>query len=248
MSWHFISLHFKQNDLFAHFTTLSRSGSLPSFEELEVIAKKLYRAYSSNRAVERAQYSSDPAGGFPPDEWEQTVPVGDPWHSPEGLCTENRMPQASAAPFPSLPQAVPSSTWQAAPSAMPQASSSPIPQASQPTSDSRHKTKAKGSGSGDAAVKSSSSTTEKMSNSTVFNGDQVLSNSIAFMRDTWVSREFLYAVAEGDVGRVYEAMKVSNIQAPTSQPADYWADDALDVCGVVTYKIHRISARVHMLS
>lgn len=42
----------------------------------------------------------------------------------------------------------------------------------------------------------------------MFDGDQVLST---FMRDARVSREFLYAVAEGDVGRVYEAMKVSNI-------------------------------------
>ncbi|KAH9931747.1 hypothetical protein B0H21DRAFT_813891 [Amylocystis lapponica] len=42
----------------------------------------------------------------------------------------------------------------------------------------------------------------------VFKGDRVLAQSITFMRDASVSREFAYSVAEGDVGRVYEAMKV----------------------------------------
>lgn len=40
-------------------------------------------------------------------------------------------------------------------------------------------------------------------------GDRCLMQSIAFMRDALVSREFTYALAEGDVGRVYEALKVS---------------------------------------
>lgn len=39
-------------------------------------------------------------------------------------------------------------------------------------------------------------------------GDHVLSNSIAFMRDTLLSRECASAVAVGDVGRVWEVLKV----------------------------------------
>jgi hypothetical protein len=39
-------------------------------------------------------------------------------------------------------------------------------------------------------------------------GDRVLANSVAFMRDAMMSREMSYAIAEGDVGRVYEVMKV----------------------------------------
>ncbi|KAJ3833532.1 hypothetical protein F5878DRAFT_632614 [Lentinula raphanica] len=39
-------------------------------------------------------------------------------------------------------------------------------------------------------------------------GDQVLANSIAFMRDTVLSRECANAVASGDVGRVWEVLKV----------------------------------------
>ncbi|TEB26688.1 hypothetical protein FA13DRAFT_1691951 [Coprinellus micaceus] len=38
-------------------------------------------------------------------------------------------------------------------------------------------------------------------------GDRVLSNSITFMRDALLSRELSYAIAEGDVGRVYEVVK-----------------------------------------
>lgn len=39
-------------------------------------------------------------------------------------------------------------------------------------------------------------------------GDRVLSNSIMLMRDTLMSQEMSYAIAEGDPGRVYEIMKV----------------------------------------
>ena len=39
-------------------------------------------------------------------------------------------------------------------------------------------------------------------------GDRVLASSITFMRDALMSREMSYAVAEGDMGRVYEILKV----------------------------------------
>ncbi|TEB21750.1 hypothetical protein FA13DRAFT_1642380 [Coprinellus micaceus] len=39
-------------------------------------------------------------------------------------------------------------------------------------------------------------------------GDRVLANSITFMRDALLEREVNYAIAEGDVGRVYQIMKV----------------------------------------
>jgi hypothetical protein len=41
-----------------------------------------------------------------------------------------------------------------------------------------------------------------------FYGDHVMSDSAYFMRDASLSREAAAAVAEGDVGRVYEVMKV----------------------------------------
>ncbi|KAH9908260.1 uncharacterized protein BXZ73DRAFT_84309 [Epithele typhae] len=41
-----------------------------------------------------------------------------------------------------------------------------------------------------------------------FNGDRVLADAIDFMRETLTLRECLFAIDEGDVGRIYEAMKV----------------------------------------
>jgi hypothetical protein len=40
-----------------------------------------------------------------------------------------------------------------------------------------------------------------------FLGDRVLARNIAFMRDAWIILEAAYASAEGDVGRLYEAIK-----------------------------------------
>jgi len=42
-----------------------------------------------------------------------------------------------------------------------------------------------------------------------FDGDQTLARSALFMYEALVSKEIAQAVAEGDVGRVYEAIKVS---------------------------------------
>jgi hypothetical protein len=46
-----------------------------------------------------------------------------------------------------------------------------------------------------------------------FLGDRVLARSIVFMRDTLISREAAYAIAEGDVGRAYEVIKVQQNHA-----------------------------------
>ena len=42
-----------------------------------------------------------------------------------------------------------------------------------------------------------------------FQGDRSLAKSIMFMHETMVSREAAYAVAERDIGRAYECVKVS---------------------------------------
>lgn len=43
-----------------------------------------------------------------------------------------------------------------------------------------------------------------------FYGDQTLAKSIMFMYETMISRDAAYAVTEGDIGRVYECVKVSS--------------------------------------
>ena len=54
--------------------------------------------------------------------------------------------------------------------------------------------------------KSKSGTRPKMS--TTFLGDQVLAQSIAFMRETMLACEMTLATAEGDVGRLWEVIKI----------------------------------------
>ncbi|PSR83602.1 hypothetical protein PHLCEN_2v5682 [Hermanssonia centrifuga] len=41
-------------------------------------------------------------------------------------------------------------------------------------------------------------------------GDQTLAQSIMYMHVTLISREVASAIAKGDIGRVYEGIKVSN--------------------------------------
>lgn len=51
-----------------------------------------------------------------------------------------------------------------------------------------------------------------------FRGDRSLARSVAFMYEALVSKEVAQAVAEGDIGRVYEGIKVSthSVMAPDS--------------------------------
>ncbi|OJT06327.1 hypothetical protein TRAPUB_2789 [Trametes pubescens] len=174
-------LHFKADDLFEYFASRT-AEDLPSFEELHSTAKKLYRAYSSHLASERALYSPDPTDERPPGEWEKTVPVGSPW-APEKSST-----RAQEAP-PSHTQSGSQPSGQLGVS-----SSSPVWPLEAPPKDTAKQTRKR--------KRSLSKPREP------FRGDQALADSIAFMKDAWVSREFMYAAAEGDVGRVYEAMKM----------------------------------------
>ncbi|KAJ7456199.1 hypothetical protein FB451DRAFT_1048472 [Mycena latifolia] len=57
----------------------------------------------------------------------------------------------------------------------------------------------------------------------VFYGDAVVSDSAYFMRDASISREAAAAVAEGDVGRVWEAMKVMMFNFAGSGHSRYMA-------------------------
>ena len=73
-----VSIHFKQDDLFDYFSQLSRENKLPTFDALEAAARRLYRAYSTHKAVERALADDDP-DFHTPGGWEETVPIGSGW-------------------------------------------------------------------------------------------------------------------------------------------------------------------------
>ena len=53
------------------------------------------------------------------------------------------------------------------------------------------------------------SSTAAAESAPLFQGDRSLAKSMIFMHETMVSREAAYAVAEGDIGRAYECVKVS---------------------------------------
>ncbi|CDO73524.1 hypothetical protein BN946_scf185013.g159 [Trametes cinnabarina] len=149
-------LYYKASDIFTHFTNLAHNKKLPSFEELESIAVKLYRSYCTQHAAERAL---DAVEDLATDidhprtcEWKANVPLGSAWTPP-----------------------------------------SPDQQDKSDCAQSANK--------GDNESKTDSPEGP-------FHGDRVLANSISFLGDALVIQEFIYAMAEGDVGRVYEAMKM----------------------------------------
>ena len=63
--------------------------------------------------------------------------------------------------------------------------------------------------------------TAPQSQTPIFKGDQVLARSIAFMRDSMISREAALASAEGDPGRLYEAIKVMLFTFAGSSHSNY---------------------------
>ncbi|RDB16715.1 hypothetical protein Hypma_002556 [Hypsizygus marmoreus] len=152
-------IYFGQDDLFAYFNKLALEKKLPTFEDLEAAARKLYRSYTSTRAQHRAMQgnSTKPSSLGDPS----IVPPGSPWTEPRPV-----------------PKAKPSKR-----------KTTTVPQTTKPPEP--------------------------------FKGDQVLARSIAFMREAMISREAAMATADGDVGRLYEAIKVMLFTFAGSNHSNY---------------------------
>ncbi|KAJ7232706.1 hypothetical protein C8J57DRAFT_1026619, partial [Mycena rebaudengoi] len=69
------STHFNTEDIFEYFSTLRRLDNLPSFEELEVVAKKLFEAYVASGA----RYHVGMDARDEATAWTSRAPLGDPW-------------------------------------------------------------------------------------------------------------------------------------------------------------------------
>ncbi|KAI1783742.1 hypothetical protein LXA43DRAFT_902933 [Ganoderma leucocontextum] len=187
-------IHFKMSDVFKHFTDLATQKKLPSFEELETAAGKIHHAYCTQHASERAL---NPVGDIAEQDehpntrkWKESIPAGTVWSPPSSTVQDASAMAVQSASSPTVP-AKTSSTPQHA------SESSAVPSGN----------------TEDMMVPSSNSGNPKAKQKTEqppppFLGDRVLANAINFMNDAIICREFLYAVAEGDVGRVYEAMKM----------------------------------------
>ncbi|KAF8185692.1 hypothetical protein BJ912DRAFT_1060520 [Pholiota molesta] len=142
-------LSFGAEDLLAHFKDLALKKNLPSLEDLQIQARKLYRAYTSLRGQDKAIY-----GGVLMNGSGSVVPHGteSARHIP-GMPTSNNIDTAAPAKK--------------------------------------------------------------------FDGDQVLARSVSFMRDAMFAREMTLATADGDVGRIWEIIKVMLFTFAGSSHSNY---------------------------
>jgi hypothetical protein len=71
------SIAFRTDNIFGYFKSLDAQNKLPNFDDVEVIAGKLYRCYSTTRGLYRALHADQG-----PNEWADFVPMGSPWSPP----------------------------------------------------------------------------------------------------------------------------------------------------------------------
>ncbi|KAK6988318.1 hypothetical protein R3P38DRAFT_3332094 [Favolaschia claudopus] len=147
-------IHFETDDIFAHFSKLRELKKLPSFEELEIAAKKLFDTYVRMDATEEATG------------WTARAPLGSPW---------------AAVPDPP------------------------------PKEIKKRKSKKKAEAESEATKappKKPCKPKREPSPPPPFVGDQALFETGTFMHDAMIFREAAAATAQGDVGRVWEALKI----------------------------------------
>jgi hypothetical protein len=171
-----------------HFVNLEKLNLLPSFEELEIIAKKLYDTYSTADGQYEALYNAEDGSS----KWALNIPLGSPWVPP---------PDDKTSVFSALE----------------------IENAKRVAGrEANLKAAAK---KAKKAVSSSSKATAKKASDTpdlAFKGDRVLSETITFMTHASTTREVQLAATQGDVGRVWEGLKVSNLLLKLIQMFTTW--------------------------
>ncbi|TFY63099.1 hypothetical protein EVJ58_g3444 [Rhodofomes roseus] len=208
-------VHWDVPDLFAYFTNLANTNRLPSLKSLEEVAEKLYAAYATSRGYERAMHAQsdfdrntvheENAAQPPLSLWEQTVPIGRPWVPPTSGVSEESPAQPTVV---AGGQQTGTKAAEGRAENDSQASQDElVPLSRQPSASPPSLSSATEPGK-PASTTSKASPTAPIATRTPFRGDRVLAQSIAFMRDAVILREFVYATCEGDVGRVYEALKV----------------------------------------
>lgn len=153
---------------------LEQQDKIPTFEELEVIAKKLHRGYTSTRAQYRAMHDSEGD-----NEWSKIIPTADEW-------------------FPPAPE----------PSSADVGIRSQRPKGTNASEKSQHSELSAGEKLARNIVFTPDELSKKEQAADGFKGDCVLARSMALIREITLSRECAYAAADGDVGRVYEVLKV----------------------------------------
>jgi hypothetical protein len=142
-------------------------AEIPSFEELEHIAKVLFDSYTSSTA----QYESLEDVHDNSSSWATNIPLGSLW-DPAAVTTSNIFTPAEML------------------NAQKQAARVALKKKKQ---NAKQAKKTKSSDIPDPP----------------FHGDRTFSEAATFKRDAMIAREVASAAAEGDVGRVWEALKVN---------------------------------------
>ena len=83
------SIAFGTDNIFNHFNELAVRKKLPNFEDVEAIARKLYRCYSTTRGLHRALHAD-----LGPNDWTDFVPEGSPWNP--SLISQSSLPEKTS--------------------------------------------------------------------------------------------------------------------------------------------------------
>ncbi|PIL27740.1 hypothetical protein GSI_10893 [Ganoderma sinense ZZ0214-1] len=235
-------IHFECTDLAAHFEGLAAINKLPALDELRSVARKLHQAYSTTSAWTSAMEGGDAAVGMG---WK---PGSRRWGEGEGERTE---PEATGkdgggaetvreeAPEDAMHrEEVQANAEEGLDALLPFDANPPgagVPTASHPecdigtlqdTTDSQVGSVSPAHAQGNEDSEDSSSDSAESSDSeeeapTPFRGDHSLARSISFMSDAVLVRDLSQAVAAGDIGRVWNDMKILAFRFAGSSHSKY---------------------------
>ncbi|KAF7358185.1 hypothetical protein MVEN_00867000 [Mycena venus] len=177
------------SDLLSHFDELANNDCLPSLDDLLEQASILRERYASQTAYEQSLDKAEQDGALPRSKF----PQGSAWTRPTG-------PDAPAtthdidAEMPGLDD-IPDDDESAENTAASEEPSAEIPTTPQPKES-------------DAKSHDTEEGPKFHKEPPGFDGDRVLSNAILFLMEFGWWIELNYAIPEGDVGRVFEILKI----------------------------------------
>lgn len=186
-------IHFNATDIFTYFAEQAQLKTLPSFEELEIAAKKLFETYVSAGARYQVQLDArDEAAS-----WATQAPLGAPWQGPPASTT----PAAKKGRRKPVKLAKVGATTAKKPAKKKTAEPPKLP----------------------------------------FYGDQVFFDNGTFMHDAMISREVAAAVAQGAVGRVWEALKVNLRRWKSREEIYFLIGNGLHLRRIVAPQVYGLS-------
>lgn len=178
-----------------HFETLEAQNRLPTIDELRMAARDLHKLYSSQSAYHDAMeggdaavnagWTSGPSWGLDDDDDDR----GRQWHG------TGASEQVGADHGPHSGDAILMAVAES-----PLAADGPMT-----TTHSEES----------PATPTSVSSSDSATSAVMFCGDRTLAQSILFMSDAILLRDLSQAVAEGDIGRVWNSLKVCHTAALT---------------------------------